>query len=133
MRSFAKQDLIQHNGYTKISQLLAAGEFPAVAFMQVTKLEKIRERDGPVDWIPLERDRRELTCGRVHASDQAGKDSRARIFSSLVTCMNATAGEFPAVAFERNPIHRPIALANLFQLGHLHERDRRELTCGQEL
>jgi len=36
MRSFAKQGLIQHNGYTKISQLLAAGEFPLVAFMQVT-------------------------------------------------------------------------------------------------
>ncbi len=53
MRNFAKQGLIQHNGYTKISQLLAAGEFPIVAFMQVTKLEKIRERGGPVDWIPL--------------------------------------------------------------------------------
>lgn len=54
MRSFAKQELIQHNGYTKISQLLAAGEFPIVAFMQVTKLDKIRERGGPVDWLPLD-------------------------------------------------------------------------------
>lgn len=53
LRNFAKQDLIQHNGYTKISQLLAAGEFPLVAFMQVTKLDKIRERGGPVDWLPL--------------------------------------------------------------------------------
>lgn len=54
MRAFAKQGLIQHNGYTKISQLLAAGEFALVAFMQVTKLEKIRERNGPVDWLPLD-------------------------------------------------------------------------------
>jgi iron(III) transport system substrate-binding protein len=54
MRAFARQDLIFHNGYTKISQLLAAGEFPLVAFMQVTKLEKIHERNGPVDWIPLD-------------------------------------------------------------------------------
>jgi iron(III) transport system substrate-binding protein len=54
MRAFAKQGLIQHNGYTKISQLLAAGEFSLVAFMQVTKLEKIRERNGPVDWLPLD-------------------------------------------------------------------------------
>ena len=53
-RNFAKQGLIQHNGYTKISQLLAAGEFPLVSFMQVTKLDKIRERGGPVDWIPLD-------------------------------------------------------------------------------
>jgi iron(III) transport system substrate-binding protein len=54
MRAFAKQELIAHNGYTKIVQLLAAGEFPLVAFMQVTKLEKIRQRGGPVDWIPLD-------------------------------------------------------------------------------
>ncbi|MSP39579.1 MAG: extracellular solute-binding protein [Deltaproteobacteria bacterium] len=54
MRAFAKQGLIAHNGYTKISQLLAAGEFPIVAFMQVTKLEKIRERGGPVDWLTLD-------------------------------------------------------------------------------
>jgi iron(III) transport system substrate-binding protein len=45
MRSFAKQGLIQHNGYTKISQLLAAGEFS--------------------------------DC-RLHASDEAGEDSRAQ-------------------------------------------------------
>ena len=54
MRSFAKQDPIQQDGYTKISQLLAAGEFPLVAFMQVTKLQKIRKRGGPVDWLPLD-------------------------------------------------------------------------------
>lgn len=54
LRNFSKQGLILHNGYTKISELLAAGEFPIVAFMQVTKLEKIRMRGGPVDWIPLD-------------------------------------------------------------------------------
>ena len=54
LRSFAKQDVIEHNGYTKISELLAAGEFPIVAFIQVTKLEKIRQRGGPVDWLPLD-------------------------------------------------------------------------------
>lgn len=54
MRNFAKQGPIQHNGYTKISELLAAGEFSIVAFMQVTKLEKIRARNGPVDWLPLD-------------------------------------------------------------------------------
>ncbi len=52
MRAFSKQGPILHNGYTKISQLLAAGEFSLVGFMQVTKLEKIRERNGPVDWVP---------------------------------------------------------------------------------
>jgi iron(III) transport system substrate-binding protein len=54
MRDLAKQNLIQQNGYTKISELLAAGEFPIVAFMQITKLEKIHTRGGPVDWLPLD-------------------------------------------------------------------------------
>lgn len=54
LRNFSKQGPILHNGYTKISQLLAAGEFSIVAFMQVTKLDKIRARGGPVDWLPLD-------------------------------------------------------------------------------
>jgi len=77
MRSFAKQDLIQHNGYTKISQLFAAGEFPIVAFMQVTKLEKIRERNGPVDWIPL--DPSFATVSSVAVSKHAPHANAARL------------------------------------------------------
>ena len=77
MRSFAKQGLIQHNGYTKISQLLAAGEFPLVAFMQVTKLEKIRERGGPVDWLPL--DPSFATVSSVAVSKNAPHPTAARL------------------------------------------------------
>jgi len=77
MRSFAKQGLIQHNGYTKISQLLAAGEFPLVAFMQVTKLEKIRERGGPVDWLPL--DPSFATVSSVAVSKNAPHPTLARL------------------------------------------------------
>jgi len=77
MRSFAKQDLIQHNGYTKISQLLAAGEYPIVAFIQVTKLEKIRERNGPVDWMPL--DPSFATVSSVAVSKNAPHANAARL------------------------------------------------------
>src|SRR5574341_2289317 len=34
---------------------------------------------------------------------------------------------------ERNPVHRPVALADLFQLGYLHERDNGKLARGEEL
>lgn len=51
MRHLAKQSPILHNGYTKLTQLLAAGEFPLVAFTQVTKLEKMREKGAPIDWL----------------------------------------------------------------------------------
>jgi iron(III) transport system substrate-binding protein len=77
MRNFAKQDVIQHNGYTKISQLLAAGEFPIVAFMQVTKLEKIRERGGPVNWLPL--DPSFATVSSIAVSKNAPHPNAARL------------------------------------------------------
>lgn len=77
MRAFAKQDLIAHNGYTKISQLLGAGEFPIVAFMQVTKLEKIRERNGPVDWLPL--DPSFATVSSVAIAKNAPRPNAARL------------------------------------------------------
>jgi len=77
MRNFSKQAPILHNGYTKISQLLAAGEFPIVAFMQVTKLDKIRERGGPVDWIPL--DPSLATVSSVAVSKHAPHPNAARL------------------------------------------------------
>ena len=52
MSNLAKQNPILHNGYSKLTQLLAAGEFPLVAFTQVTKLEKMREKGAPIDWLP---------------------------------------------------------------------------------
>jgi len=51
MRNLAKQNLVLHNGYTKLTQLLAAGEVPLVAFTQVTKLERMKEKGAPVDWL----------------------------------------------------------------------------------
>ena len=51
MRNLAKQNLGLYNGYTKLTQLLAAGEVPLVAFTQVTKLEKMKEKGAPVDWL----------------------------------------------------------------------------------
>lgn len=77
LRNFSKQGLILHNGYTKITQLLAAGEFPIVAFMQVTKLEKIRERGGPVAWIPL--DPSFATVSAVAIAKNAPRPNAARL------------------------------------------------------
>jgi ABC-type Fe3+ transport system substrate-binding protein len=54
MRNLAQQGPVLHNGYTKLTQLLAAGEVPLVAFTQVTKVEKMREKGAPVDWVSSE-------------------------------------------------------------------------------
>lgn len=103
MRSFAKQDLIQHNGYTKISQLLAASEFPIVAFMQVTKLEKIRERGGPVDWIPL--DPSFATVSSVAVAKNAPHPNAARL---LVDFYLSEEGQKALRAIDKIPLRRGV-------------------------
>jgi iron(III) transport system substrate-binding protein len=103
MRTFAKQELIQHNGYTKISQLLAAGEFPLVAFMQVTKLEKIRERKGPVDWIPL--DPSFATVSSVAVSKNAPHPNAARL---LVDFYLSEEGQKALREIDKIPLRRGV-------------------------
>jgi iron(III) transport system substrate-binding protein len=103
MHSFAKQDLIQHNGYTKISQLLAAGEFPLVAFMQVTKLEKIRVRGGPVDWLPL--DPSFATVSSVAVSKNAPHPNAARL---LVDFYLSEEGQKALREIDKIPLRRGV-------------------------
>jgi iron(III) transport system substrate-binding protein len=103
MRSFARQGLIQHNGYTKISQLLAAGEFPIVAFMQVTKLEKIRERNGPVDWIPL--DPSFATVSSIAVSKNAPHPNAARL---LVDFYLSEEGQKALREIDKIPLRRGV-------------------------
>jgi iron(III) transport system substrate-binding protein len=103
MRNFAKQDPIQHNGYTKISQLLAAGEFSLVAFMQVTKLEKIRERGGPVDWLPL--DPSFATVSSVAVSKNAPHPNAARL---LVDFYLSEEGQKALREIDKIPLRRGV-------------------------
>ena len=103
MRNFAKQDLIQNNGYTKISQLLAAGEFPIVSFMQVTKLEKIRERGGPVDWIPL--DPSFATVSSVAVAKSAPRPNAARL---LVDFYLSEEGQRALREIDKIPLRRGV-------------------------
>ena len=103
LRSFAKQDLIQHNGYTKISQLLAAGEFPLVAFMQVTKLEKIHERGGPVDWLAL--DPSFATVSSVAVSKNAPHPNAARL---LVDFYLSEEGQKALREIDKIPLRRGV-------------------------
>lgn len=103
MRQFAKQDLIPHRGYTKISKLLAAGEFPLVAFMQVTKLEKIRERGAPVDWVPLNPSF--ATASAVAVSKNAPHPNAARL---LVDFYLSEEGQKALRAIDKIPLRRGV-------------------------
>jgi iron(III) transport system substrate-binding protein len=52
MRKLGQQDVRPVEGYTHVTNLLAAGEFPLAIFMQVSKIDAMKRKGGPVDWLP---------------------------------------------------------------------------------
>ena len=51
-KKFSQQDLRLVEGYTDTINLMAAGEYPMVTFTQVSKLDAMKRRGAPVDWLP---------------------------------------------------------------------------------
>jgi iron(III) transport system substrate-binding protein len=51
-KKFSQQDLRLVEGYTHTVNLMAAGEYSMTAFMQVSKLEAMKRKGAPVDWLP---------------------------------------------------------------------------------
>ena len=51
-KELSQQDLRLIEGYTHMINLLAAGEYPLSIFMQISKLDAMKRKQAPVDWIP---------------------------------------------------------------------------------
>jgi iron(III) transport system substrate-binding protein len=51
-KKFSQQEPRLVEGYSHNVNLLAAGEYPITAFMQVSKLDAMKRRQAPVDWLP---------------------------------------------------------------------------------
>jgi iron(III) transport system substrate-binding protein len=51
-KKLSQQDLRLVEGYTHTVNLMAAGEYPLTAFMQVSKLDAMKRKETPVDWLP---------------------------------------------------------------------------------
>ena len=54
-RKLAQQDLRLVEGYNHTVNLLAAGEYPLTIFMQISKLDGMKRKDAPVDWLASEK------------------------------------------------------------------------------
>lgn len=52
IKKLAQQNVRQVEGYSHTSNLLAAGEYSIVTFMQITKIEELKKKGAPVDWLP---------------------------------------------------------------------------------
>jgi iron(III) transport system substrate-binding protein len=51
-KKLSQQDLRLVEGYTHTVNLMAAGEYPLTTFMQVSKLDAMKRKNAPVDWLP---------------------------------------------------------------------------------
>lgn len=52
MKRLGRQGLRPVEGFTHMTNLLAAGEYPLAIFMQVSKIEAMKKKGGPVNWLP---------------------------------------------------------------------------------
>jgi iron(III) transport system substrate-binding protein len=52
LKKLEQQNLRPVEGFTHMTNLLAAGEYPMAIFMQVSKIEDMKKKGGPVDWLP---------------------------------------------------------------------------------
>ena len=51
-KKLSQQELRLVEGYTHTINLMAAGEYPMTAFMQISKLDAMKRKQAPVDWLP---------------------------------------------------------------------------------
>ena len=51
-KKLSQQDLRLVEGYSHTINMMAAGEYPLTGFMQVSKLEAMKRKAAPVDWLP---------------------------------------------------------------------------------
>jgi iron(III) transport system substrate-binding protein len=50
-KKLSQQDLRLVEGYSHTINMMAAGEYPLTGFMQVSKLEAMKRKEAPVDWL----------------------------------------------------------------------------------
>ena len=50
-KKLSQQELRLVEGYTHTVNLMAAGEFPLTTFTQISKLDAMKRKDAPVDWL----------------------------------------------------------------------------------
>jgi iron(III) transport system substrate-binding protein len=52
VKKLEQQNLRPVEGFTHIANLLAAGEYPLAIFMQASKIEDMKKKGAPVEWLP---------------------------------------------------------------------------------
>ena len=51
-KKLSQQEIKLVEGYSHTINMMAAGEYPLTGFMQVSKLDAMKRKEAPVDWLP---------------------------------------------------------------------------------
>ncbi|HEX9446269.1 MAG TPA: extracellular solute-binding protein [Candidatus Binatia bacterium] len=52
LKKLEQQNIRPVEGYTHVTNLLAAGEYPLAIFQQASKVEDLKKKGAPIDWLP---------------------------------------------------------------------------------
>ncbi|MBI4527754.1 MAG: extracellular solute-binding protein [Deltaproteobacteria bacterium] len=119
MKRLGQQSLRPVEGFAHMTNLLAAGEYPVAIFMQVSKIDAMKKKGGPVNWVPTSPTF--ATPSAVAVTRQAPHPSAARL---LVDFYLSVEGQQALVRAAKIPLRRGIksASADIDQLldGNLH-------------
>jgi iron(III) transport system substrate-binding protein len=120
MRQLSQQDLRRVEGFNHMTNLLAAGEFPLAVFTQVSKIDDLKEKGAPIDWLSSS-----PTFSTIATIGLAGKPSHpaaARLLFDFFISVEGQqalvrAGKIPLRGDVRTPSLR---INNLLSSGDLH-------------
>ncbi len=120
MRQLSKQDLRPVEGFNHMTNLLAAGEFPLAIFTQISKIDELKEKGGPVDGLSSS-----PTFSTISAIGIVGKPSHPAAARLLFDFYISVEGQQALVRAGKIPLRRDVRtpsvrINNLLNSGDLH-------------
>jgi iron(III) transport system substrate-binding protein len=122
LRRLGRQGLRPVDGFAHMTNLLAAGEYPLAIFMQVSKIEAMKKRGAPVNWLPTAPTMATISC--VGVTKNAAHPAAGRLLMDFYLSAEGQralvkAGKIPARRGVKSPsedIDRLLDSANLHVL-----------------
>lgn len=120
MRRLGRQGLRPVDGFTHMTNLLAAGEYPLAIFMQVSKIDAMKKRGAPVSWLPTGPTLATLSC--IGVTKNSPHPASARVLMDVYLSVEGQraltrAGKIPARRGIKSPSDD---IDRLLDSGNLH-------------
>jgi iron(III) transport system substrate-binding protein len=103
IKQLGQQALRPVEGFTHMTNLLAAGEYPLAIFMQVSKIDAMKKKAAPVNWLPTSPTF--ATPASVGATRQASHPAAAKL---LVDFYLSAEGQQALVKAAKIPLRRGV-------------------------